>query len=113
MEILDNVLKDGREGIKQNLHNSLDEFCETYADDLWKLLNEILRLQSENATLHKRLLNSIELPSVHKGTNTVRGKTYEWWALIQLSTDGHILVEEFESEDKANYYLKLAQQNPS
>ncbi len=62
LEIVDNVIKEGRQAVVDNMHEILDGFIETYADDLWDVTQEMLRLKAENAELRERLEKAVELP---------------------------------------------------
>ena len=61
-DIIENVLQCGKEGVKQNIMEALDEFCDEYADDMYRAVEEIIRLRDENAALRERLEKSVELP---------------------------------------------------
>ena len=52
--IAENVLKDGKDGIKQNMLKIFDEFIDEYADEMWQVVNEFIKLKSENAELKHR-----------------------------------------------------------
>lgn len=53
-DIAENVLKDGKDGIKQNMLEIFDEFIDEYADEMWQVVNEFIKLKSENAELKHR-----------------------------------------------------------
>ena len=61
-DIIENVLQCGKEGVKQNIMEALDEFCDEYADEMYRAVEEIIRLRDENAALRERLEKSVELP---------------------------------------------------
>ena len=61
-DIAENVLKQGKEGVKQNIIEALDEFCDEYADEMYRAVEEIIRLRAENAALRERLSRAVELP---------------------------------------------------
>lgn len=61
-DIDENVLKKGKEGIKENLLSAFDEFADAYADETWQIINELTKLRAENAELRARLDKAIELP---------------------------------------------------
>lgn len=50
-DIAENVLQCGKEGVRQNMAEALNEFCEEYADEMWKAVEEIIKLRAENAAL--------------------------------------------------------------
>ena len=54
-DIAENVIKRGKEGVKQNIIEALDEFCDDFADEMWEVAEEIKRLEAENAALRERL----------------------------------------------------------
>ena len=62
-DIIENVLQCGKEGVKQNIMEALDEFCDEYADEMYRAVEEIIRLRDENAVLRERLSRAVELPS--------------------------------------------------
>lgn len=53
-DIADNVLKKGREGIKENLLEAFSGFADEYADEMWTLVNELIRLRNENQILREK-----------------------------------------------------------
>lgn len=61
-DIIENVLQCGKEGVKQNIMEALDEFCDEYADEMYRAVEEIIRLRDENAALRERLDKAVELP---------------------------------------------------
>lgn len=61
-DIIENVLQCGKEGVKQNIMEALDEFCDEYADEMYRAVEEIIRLRDENAALRERLSRAVELP---------------------------------------------------
>lgn len=61
-DIIENVLQCGKEGVKQNIMEALDEFCDEYADEMYRAVEEIIRLRDENAALRERLSKAVELP---------------------------------------------------
>ena len=61
-DIAENVLKHGKEGVKQNIIEALDEFCDECADEMWKVVEEVIKLRTENAALRERLEKAVELP---------------------------------------------------
>ena len=54
-DIAENVLRNGKEGIKQNMIQVLEEFVACYADEMWQVVSEVIKLREENATLRERL----------------------------------------------------------
>lgn len=54
-DIAENVIKRGKEGVKQNIIEALDEFCDDFADEMWEVAEEIITLRKENAALRERL----------------------------------------------------------
>lgn len=52
-DIADNVLEKGKEGIKENFIEVLSEFADEYADEMWTLVNELIRLRKENQILRE------------------------------------------------------------
>lgn len=52
-DIADNVLKKGREGIKENFIEAFLGFADEYADEMWTLVNELIRLRTENRALRE------------------------------------------------------------
>ena len=61
-DIAENVLKHGKEGVKQNIIEALDEFCDDFAEEMWEAAEEIITLRKENAALRERLEKAVELP---------------------------------------------------
>ena len=61
-DIAENVLKRGKEGVKQNISEALDEFCDDFADEMWEAAEQIISLRKENAALRERLERAVELP---------------------------------------------------
>ena len=64
--IAENVIKRGKEGVKQNIIEALDEFCDDFADEMWEAAEEIITLRKGNAALKERLQKAVELPFDHK-----------------------------------------------
>lgn len=62
-DIAENVLRNGKDGIKQNMIQVLEEFVACYADEMWQAVSEVIKLREENATLHERLEKAVELPA--------------------------------------------------
>lgn len=60
--IAENLIKRGKEGVKQNIIEALDEFCDDFADEMWEAAEEIITLRKENTALRERLKKSVELP---------------------------------------------------
>ena len=60
--IAENVIKRGKEGVKQNIIEALDEFCDDFADEMWEAAEEIITLRKGNAALKERLEKAVELP---------------------------------------------------
>lgn len=60
--IAENVIKRGKEGVKQNIIEALDEFCDDFANAIWEVAEEIITLRKENAALRERLEKAVELP---------------------------------------------------
>lgn len=52
-DIADNVLKKGKEGIRENFIEVFSEFADEYADEMWLLVNELIRLRKENQLLRE------------------------------------------------------------
>lgn len=65
-DIAENVLQYGKEGVRQNMVEALNEFCEEYADEMYKAVEEVIRLRAENAALRERLEKAVELPCKRK-----------------------------------------------
>ena len=65
-DITENVLQCGKEGVKQNIMEALDEFCDEYADEMYRAVEEIIRLRAENVALRERLEEAVELPYERK-----------------------------------------------
>ena len=61
-DIAENVLRNGKDGIKQNMIQVLEEFVACYADEMWQIVSEVIKLREENAALRERLDKSIILP---------------------------------------------------
>lgn len=61
-DIIENVLQCGKEGVKQNIMEALDEFCDEYADEMYRAVEEIIRLRDENAALRERVEKAVEFP---------------------------------------------------
>lgn len=61
-DIAENVLKHGKEGVKQNIIEALDEFCDEYADEMWKVVEEVIKLRAENTSFCERLKKAVEIP---------------------------------------------------
>lgn len=55
IEFDENVLKNGKDAIKQNMFEALDEFVSTYADEMEQMVKEFTKLQAENAELREKL----------------------------------------------------------
>ena len=53
-DIADNVLKKGKEGIKENFMEALSEFANEYVDEMWAMVNELIRLRNENHILREK-----------------------------------------------------------
>lgn len=53
-DIADNVLKKGKEGIRENFIKAFSEFADEYVDEMWILINELIRLRNENQTLREK-----------------------------------------------------------
>lgn len=58
-DIIENVLQCGKEGVKQNIMEALDEFCDEYADEMYRAVEEIIRLRDENAALREQISKMI------------------------------------------------------
>lgn len=85
-DIIENVLQCGKEGVKQNIMEALDEFCDEYADEMYRAVEEIIRLQSENAALRARLEKAVELPC------KIGDKVYMPWVYDGISGIAEITV---------------------
>lgn len=59
-DIAENVLKHGKEGVKQNIIEALDEFCDDFAEEMWEAAEEIITLRKENAALRERLDKAVD-----------------------------------------------------
>ena len=70
-DIAENVLKHGKEGVKQNIIEALDEFFDDFADEMWEAAEEIITLRKENAVLCERLGKAIELPFFQKNGEVI------------------------------------------
>lgn len=53
-DIADNVLEKGKEGIKENFMGAFSEFADEYVDEMWALVNELIRVRNENQVLRKK-----------------------------------------------------------
>lgn len=53
-DIADNVLEKGKEGIKENFIEAFSEFADEYVDEMWALVNELIRLRNENQILREK-----------------------------------------------------------
>ena len=53
-DIADNVLEKGKEGIKENFMGAFSEFANEYVDEMWTLVNELIRLRAENKALREK-----------------------------------------------------------
>lgn len=54
-DIADNVLQLGKEGIRQNMLEALGSFCDIYADEAWKAVEEVIRLRKIVNNLQEKL----------------------------------------------------------
>ena len=61
-DIAENVLKHGKEGVKQNIIEALDEFCDDFAKKMWEAAEEIITLRKENAALRKQISEMVMPP---------------------------------------------------
>lgn len=61
-DIAENVLKQGKEGVKQNIIEALDEFCDDFADEMWMVGEEVIKLRAENAALREQISKMIMPP---------------------------------------------------
>ena len=61
-DIAENVLKHGKEGVKQNIIEALDEFCDDFAEGMWEAAEEIITLRKENAVLRKQISEMVMPP---------------------------------------------------
>ena len=61
-DIAENVLQCGKEGVRQNMAEALNEFCEEYADEMWKVVEEVIKLRAENAALRKQISEMVMPP---------------------------------------------------
>lgn len=93
-DIIENVLQCGKEGVKQNIMEVLDEFCDEYADEMYRAVEEIIRLRDENAALRERLEKTVELPV--KLYSKVWDKNRKEFEIIGIELHG------------ANYYINCA-----
>ena len=82
-DIAENVLQCGKEGVRQNMAEALSEFCEEYADEMWKMGEEVIKLRAENAALKERLEKAVELP-------VKVGDTVWLVGYIHVSADAHL-----------------------
>lgn len=53
-DIMDKVLKKGKEGIRENFIMAFSEFADEYVDEMWILVNELIRLRNENQILREK-----------------------------------------------------------
>lgn len=53
-DIADNVLEKGKEGIRENFMGAFSEFADEYVDEMWALVNELIRLRNENQILREK-----------------------------------------------------------
>lgn len=53
-DIADNVLEKGKEGIKENFMEAFSEFANEYADEMWAIVNELIRVRNENQILREK-----------------------------------------------------------
>lgn len=61
-DIAENVLRNGKDGVKQNMIQVLEEFVACYADEMWQIVSEVIKLREENAALRERLEKAVEFP---------------------------------------------------
>lgn len=61
-DIAENVLKRGKEGVKQNIIEALDEFFDEYADEMWMVVEEVIKLRAENAALRNQISEMVMPP---------------------------------------------------
>ena len=96
IDIDEDVLKNGKEAIRQNMFDALDEFVSEYAEEMEQVVEEITRLQAENAELRDRLSRAVELPC--KVGDTVYTVTFQF-------RDGW--TDKGEVVHKAGYYMQI------
>ena len=84
--IAKNVIKRGKEGVKQNIIEALDEFCDDFADEMWEAAEEIITLRKGNAALRERLEKAVELPC------KIGDKVYMPWVYDGISGIAKITV---------------------
>lgn len=61
-DIAENVLKHGKEWVKQNIIEVLDDFIDDFADEMWKAVEEVIKLRAENAALRERFVSLNKMP---------------------------------------------------
>lgn len=54
-QILDDVLKEGKEAIKRNIMLSLEDVADDIADEFYETFVQMLKLEKENLELRKKL----------------------------------------------------------
>lgn len=54
-QILDDVLKEGKEAIKRNIMLSLEDVADDIADEFYETFVQMLKLEKENFELRKKL----------------------------------------------------------
>lgn len=54
-QILDDVLKEGKETIKRNIMLSLEDVADDIADEFYETFVQMLKLEKENLELRKKL----------------------------------------------------------
>lgn len=96
-DIAENVLKRGKEGVKQNIIEALDEFFDEYADEMWMVVEEVIKLRAENAALHERLEKAVELREPRITVDHWGGLCEVVYEKVQVVSEGYETRSEAET----------------
>ena len=61
-EIAENILRKGKDGVKENIMNGFADLADLIASDMYAAVEEVMTLRKENVELRARLENAIILP---------------------------------------------------